>query len=65
MIWALSTICRSPSQRNNSETLCAAASWNIGMLIDRAAKRFLALCKGHDRDQENRLKAVKDSVKPF
>lgn len=45
------------------DTLRIAASWNIGMLIDRAAKRFLALRKGHERDHENRLKAVKDSIR--
>lgn len=53
------------SMEELGDTLRIAASWNIGILIDRAAKRFLALRKGHERDQENRLKAVKDSVKPF
>lgn len=45
------------------DTLRIAASWNIGMLVDRAARRFLALRKGHERDHENRLKAVKDSIR--
>lgn len=45
------------------DTLRIAAIWNIGMLVDRAGKRFLALRKGHERDQENRLKAIKDTIR--
>lgn len=44
-------------------TLKIAAAWNIGMLVDRAAKRYLALRKGLERDQENRLKAIKFAIK--
>ena len=45
------------------ETLKLAAAWNIGMLIDRAARRFLALRKGHERDQDTRTKAIKDTIR--
>jgi len=45
------------------ETLRIAAAWNIGMLTDRAARRFLALRKGDERDAENRLRAIKEAVK--
>lgn len=45
------------------ETLRIAATWNIGMLVDRAARRILALRKGHERDQENQLKAIKDTIR--
>lgn len=44
-------------------TLKIAASWNMGMLVDRAARRFLALRKGHERDIENRTKAVKFAIR--
>lgn len=44
-------------------TLKIAAAWNIGMLTDRAAHRFLALRKGHERDKDNRLKAIKFAIK--
>jgi len=45
------------------ETLRIAAAWNMGMLTDRAARRFLALRKGNERDKENRLKAIKYAIK--
>ncbi len=45
------------------DTLKIAASWNIGMLIDRASKRYLALRKGHERDLEKRLGAIKDTIR--
>lgn len=45
------------------ETLRIAASWNIGMLVDRAGRRFLALRKGDGRDQANRLKSIKLEIR--
>lgn len=45
------------------ETIRIAASWNLGMLIDRAGRRFLALRKGDGRDQANRLKAIKLEIR--
>jgi DNA-binding NtrC family response regulator len=53
---------------NNDElgdTLKLAASWNIGMLVDRATKRFLALRKGDDRDKEARMKAIKNEIRHY
>ncbi|MBN8220288.1 MAG: response regulator [Spirochaetes bacterium] len=46
-----------------AETLRIAASWNIGMLVDRAGRRFLALRKGDGRDQANRLKSIKLEIR--
>ena len=46
-----------------AETLRIAASWNIGMLVDRAGRRFLALRKGDERDQANRLKSIKLEIR--
>lgn len=45
------------------ETLRIAAVWNIGKLIDRGAQRFLAVRKGHERDKENRIQAIKSTMK--
>ncbi|MBS0616748.1 MAG: response regulator [Spirochaetes bacterium] len=45
------------------DTLRIAAVWNIGMLVDRGAQRFLSLRKGHERDRENRLKTIKATMK--
>ncbi len=53
---------------NNDElgdTLKLAASWNIGMLVDRATKRFLALRKGDARDKESRIKAIKNEIRHY
>ena len=33
------------------------------MLVDRAAKRYLALRKGDGRDQDNRLKSIKLEIR--
>lgn len=46
-----------------AETSRIAASWNIGMLVDRAGRRFLALRKGDGRDQANRLKSIKLEIR--
>jgi DNA-binding NtrC family response regulator len=45
------------------ETLRIASAWNIGMLTDKAARRFLMMRKGGERDAENRLKSVKAAIR--
>ena len=47
------------------DTLKIAACWNIGMLMDRGARRFHALQTGTERDQSDLLKAIKAEVQNF
>jgi DNA-binding NtrC family response regulator len=51
------------SMEELGETLKIAANWNLSMLVQRAAKRYLALRKGHERDHATRLKAIKEELK--
>jgi two-component system, cell cycle response regulator len=44
-------------------TLKIAAAWNISMLIDRAANRFLALAKENPQERADQLNAVKSAIK--
>lgn len=48
---------------NLGSTLAIAAAWNIGMLTDSAARRFLALKKGTERDRDSRTLAIKAHIK--
>lgn len=48
---------------NLGTTLRIAAAWNIGMLTDRAAQRFLALRKDTGHDHNDRLTSVKIAIK--
>lgn len=51
---------------NNDEladTLRIAAGWNISMLVDRGARRYLTLRKGHERDHDSRLTSIKTEIK--
>jgi len=45
------------------DTLRIAALWNISMLVEQGAQRFLALRKAQENDRENRLKAIKLTIR--
>jgi CheY-like chemotaxis protein len=53
------------SSRDLSETLRIASSWNLGMLAQRAAQRFLALKKVPEAERKNSLQQVKAEIRQF
>ncbi|WP_041948330.1 response regulator [Turneriella parva] len=46
-----------------SQTLKIAAHWNISMLLDRAARKYLKLKQGHERDTQARITSIKSEIK--
>lgn len=51
------------SNEELSQTLKLAAHWNISMLLDRAARKFLNLKQAHERDTQARIVTVKTEIK--
>lgn len=51
------------SNEELSQTLKLAAHWNISMLLDKAARKFLKIKEAHERDTQSRISTVKLEIK--